>query len=324
MNELTKRVLRVFITLGLLALAVVLGRMLWVHYMDSPWTRDGRVRADIVNVAADVSGLVTEVAVRDNQFVHRGDLLFRIDAERYRHALAQAQALVEQRRVMFEMKRGQAVRRAVLNDEVVSRESREDTDLIAAGAKAEYDDAVAQRDLAKLNLERTAIRAPVDGWISNLLVRPGDFAQAGAAKLALIDRNSFWVYGYFEEHKLALMQVGDPADIRMLGTERILHGHVESVARGITDRDNPTDVRLLANVNPSFNWVRLAQRVPVRIRLDSIPADMTLVAGMTCSVVIQPRKRSPAGAPNSGNAGKSNAPRGNHVAHLMNQRKQPA
>lgn len=321
MNELTKKSIRILITLSLLGLAIVMGRKLWVHYMDSPWTRDGRVRADVANIAADVSGLVTEVAVKDNQYVRCGDILFRIDAERYRHALAQVQALVEQRRIMMEMKRGQAARRAMLDDEVVSRENREDTDLIASSAKADYDDAVAQRDLAKLNLERTAVRAPVDGWVSNLLVRPGDFAQVGVPKLALIDRNSYWVYGYFEEHKLALMRVGDPAEIRMLGTGKVLQGHVESIARGITDRDNPTDVRLLANVNPSFNWVRLAQRVPVRIHLDKVPADMALVAGMTCSVVIHPEQAQAANArpsTRSATAGAGNA------AHFADQRKHAA
>ncbi|HEY3325845.1 MAG TPA: efflux RND transporter periplasmic adaptor subunit [Novimethylophilus sp.] len=290
MKELIKRLLRISITLALVALAIILGRMLWVRYMDSPWTRDGRVRADVVNVAPDVAGLVTAVAVGDNQFVHRGDLLFRIDAEHYRHALAQTQALMDQRKIMLEMKRSQAARRAALDDQVISRENREDTDLIAASAKAEYEAAVAQRDQARLNVERTVVRSPVDGWVSNLLVRPGDYAQVGGAKLAVIDKNSFWVYGYFEEHKLALIHVGDAAEIHLLGSDRVLQGHVESIARGITDRDNPTDVKLLANVNPSFNWVRLAQRVPVRVRLDQVPKDMTVVAGMTCSVIVKPGK----------------------------------
>lgn len=290
MNELYTRLLRIAITLSLVFLAAFLGRMLWMHYMDSPWTRDGRVRADVVNIAPDVSGLVTEVLVRDNQYVHSGDLLFRIDDIHYRHALAQAQALVEQRKHMLKMKRGQADRRAALDDQVISRENRDDTDLYSASAKAEYDAALAQLEQAKLNVERTKVRSPVDGWVSNLLLRSGDYAQMGASKLALIDQHSFWVYGYFEEHKLALMQLGDPAEIRLLGNDRLLNGHVESIARGITDRDNPTDVTLLANVNPSFNWVRLAQRVPVRISLDALPNDIVLVAGMTCSVIVKPRK----------------------------------
>ena len=289
MNDLSKKLIRLSITLTLVIAAIILGRMLWVRYMDSPWTRDGRVRADIVNIAPDVNGLVTSVVVRDNQFVHRDDVLFTVDTEHYKTAVAQTKALVEQRKVELTMKRGQAKRRAEIDDQVISQENREDSSLIATSARAEYEAALAQLDLAKLNLSRTVVRSPVDGWVSNLVVRPGDFAQIGAPKLAVIDQHSFWVYGYFEEHKLALMQVGDPAEIRLISSNQVLKGHVESFARGITDRDNPTDVRLLANVNPSFNWVRLSQRVPVRITLDEIPKNMTLVAGMTCTVIVHPR-----------------------------------
>ncbi|ADI30605.1 efflux RND transporter periplasmic adaptor subunit [Methylotenera versatilis] len=289
MNDLSKKLIRLSITLTLVIAAIILGRMLWVRYMDSPWTRDGRVRADIVNIAPDVNGLVTSVAVRDNQFVHRGDVLFTVDTEHYKTAVAQTKALVEQRKVELTMKLGQAKRRAEIDDQVISQENREDSSLIATSARAEYEAALAELDLAKLNLSRTVVRSPVDGWVSNLVVRPGDFAQIGAPKLAVIDQHSFWVYGYFEEHKLALMQVGDPAEIRLISSNQILKGHVESFARGITDRDNPTDVRLLANVNPSFNWVRLSQRVPVRITLDEIPKNLTLVAGMTCTVIVHPR-----------------------------------
>ena len=291
MKDFKKLMLRIAFTLTIVVIALLLGRMLWVRYMDSPWTRDGRVRADIVNISSDVSGLVTQVLVKDNQFVHKGDLLFKIDEERYHHTLAQMQAQLDQHRVMLEMKRAQSKRRDALDNEVISQELREDSDLFSASAKAEYDQAAAERDHAKLNVVRTAVLAPVDGWVSNLVVRPGDYAQAGAAKLAIIDQKSFWVYGYFEEHKLRLIHIGDPAEIRLLGSDQRLYGHVESIARGITDRDNPTDVRLLANVNPSFNWVRLAQRVPVRIKLDAIPKELMLVAGMTCSVIVKQGKQ---------------------------------
>lgn len=292
MNDLSKKLIRLTITLLLVAAAIYLGHKLWVRYMDSPWTRDGRVRADIVNIAPDVSGLVTTVAVRDNQFVHRDDVLFTVDTDHYRTAVAQAKALVEQRKIELTMKRGQAKRRAEVDDQVISQENREDSSLLATSASAEYEAALAQLDTAKLNLARTVVRSPVDGWVSNLLVRPGDFAQVGAPKLAVIDQHSFWVYGYFEEHKLALIHIGDPADMQLIGSDQILHGHVESIARGITDRDNPTDVRLLANVNPSFNWVRLSQRVPVRIALDQLPKNFILVAGMTCTVIVRPQTKS--------------------------------
>ena len=283
---LTKGFLRVGITLAIAVGAGLLAYKLWVRYTDYPWTRDGRVRADVVNIAPDVAGLVTAVPVRDNQYVHKGDVLFRIDPMHYEHALAEAVAVTRQKKSLWEMKRQQSARRAHLDDEVISRENREDTDLSAVAAKAEYEAAEAQVEKIKLDLERTVVHAPVDGWVSNLLVRPGDFAQIGAAKLAVIDQHSFWVYGYFEEHKLAMIKVGAPAEVQLLGSHATLNGHVESIAHGITDRDNPTDIRLLANVNPTFNWVRLAQRVPVRIHLDQIPAGLPLVAGMTCSVVI--------------------------------------
>lgn len=289
-TKLTTGLLRVGITLGIAAAAGILGYKLWVRYTDYPWTRDGRVRADVVNIAPDVAGLVIAVPVHDNQYVHKGDVLFRIDPLHYSHALAEAKAISQQRKSLWEMKQQQASRRAHLEDEVISRENREDTDLGALAAKADYEAAIAQVEKIKLDLERTIVRSPVDGWVSNLLVRPGDFAQVGAAKLAVIDQHSFWVYGYFEEHKLSMIKPGDSADVQLLGSHLTLKGHVESIAHGITDRDNPTDVRLLANVNPTFNWVRLAQRIPVRIQLDQIPSDLTLVAGMTCSVVINPQR----------------------------------
>ncbi|MBF4988070.1 efflux RND transporter periplasmic adaptor subunit [Methylophilus sp. 14] len=282
----TKGILRVGITLAIAVAAGLLAYKLWVRYTDYPWTRDGRVRADVVNIAPDVAGLVTAVPVRDNQYVHQGDVLFRIDTMHYQHALAEATAVAQQRKSVWEMKKQQSARRAHLDDEVISRENREDTDLSAVAAKAEYEAAVAQVEKIKLDLERTVVRSPVDGWVSNLLVRPGDFAQVGAAKLAVIDQHSFWVYGYFEEHKLGMIKVGDAAEVQLLGSHTTLKGHVESIAHGITDRDNPTDIRLLANVNPTFNWVRLAQRIPVRIHLDQMPTELPLVAGMTCSVVI--------------------------------------
>lgn len=277
------------ITMTVVFGACLLGWMLWGRYMNSPWTRDGRVRADVVEVAPDVAGVVVQVAVRDNQHVRKGDLLFAIDPDHYRNALDAAQALVDERKAELDLKLGEAARRSMVDDSVVSREDRQDAQLAAAGAKARYLEARAMRNQARLNLERTQVRSPVDGWVSNLLVRPGDFAHVGAAELALVDQHSFWVYGYFEENKISLMKVGDPAEIRLLGSARAVDGHVESIARGISDRDNPTGSHLLANVNPSFNWVRLAQRVPVRIKLDAIHGNQPLVAGMTCTVVIHPR-----------------------------------
>ncbi|MGF6369373.1 multidrug resistance efflux pump [Paraburkholderia sp. RAU6.4a] len=267
--------------------AIVIGRVLWVHYMDEPWTRDGRVRAEIVNVAPDVSGAIVDLPVKDNQFVKKGDLLMQIDPSHYQIAVEQAQAAVAARKAELQMKRDDAQRRADMDSQVVSKESRENATHTASAADAAYQQALAALDAAKLNLERTRVVSPVDGYVTNLSVFRGDYASAGAAKLAIVDSHSFWVYGYFEETKLPHVRVGDQAEVRLMsgGT---LQGHVESISRGIYDRDNPQSHELLADVNPTFNWVRLAQRVPVRVRIDSVPADVMLAAGTTCTVVVRP------------------------------------
>ena len=275
-------------TIVILAAAVLLSRTLWNRYMESPWTRDGRVRANVINVAADVSGTVVAVAVKDNQLVHRGDLLFTVDRERYRLALAKAGALLAARKAELTMRQQESERRALLESVLVSAESRDNARSQADSAEAMYQDAVVAQDTAKLNLKRTEVHAPVDGYITNLNVHPGDYASAGEAKLAMIDKNSFWVYGYFEETKLHLLHLGDQIEVRLLGSAPVIRGHIESLARGISDHDNPTGRELLSDVNPVFNWVRLAQRVPVRIRLDKLPGNVHLAAGMTCTVVVHP------------------------------------
>ncbi|MFP3567679.1 efflux RND transporter periplasmic adaptor subunit [Paraburkholderia sp. SIMBA_030] len=267
--------------------AILIGRALWVHYMDEPWTRDGRVRAEIVNVAPDVSGAVVDLPVKDNQLVKKGDLLMQIDPSHYEIAIEQAQAAVAARKAELQMKRDDAQRRADMDALVVSKESRENATHTASAADAAYQQALAALDAARLNLARTRVVSPVDGYVTNLNVFRGDYATAGSAKLAIVDSHSFWVYGYFEETKLPHVRVGDKAEVRLMsgGT---LQGHVESISRGIYDRDNPESRELLADVNPTFNWVRLAQRVPVRVRIDSVPDDVVLAAGITCTVVVKP------------------------------------
>ncbi|MBT2791254.1 HlyD family secretion protein [Paraburkholderia strydomiana] len=266
--------------------AILLGRVLWVHYMDEPWTRDGRVRAEIVNVAPDVSGAVVDLPVKDNQMVRKGDLLMQIDPSHYQIAVEQAQAAVAARKAELQMRRDDAKRRADMDSLVVSKENQENATHTASAAEAAYQQALAALDAAKLNLARTRVVSPVDGYVTNLNVFRGDYATAGAAKLAIVDSHSFWVYGYFEETKLPHVHIGDKAEVRLMsgGT---LEGHVESISRGIYDRDNPQSRELLADVNPTFNWVRLAQRVPVRVRIDSVPDGVVLAAGITCTVVVK-------------------------------------
>ena len=280
-----KKFFSLLATLLVLALAIWIGRTLWEHYMNTPWTRDGRVRADIINVAADVNGYVTDVPVKDNQLVKKGDVLLEIDPEHYEIAVKQAESLVASRKATWEMRKQNARRRADMDNLVISRENRDDAGNIADSALADYQHAQAQLDAAKLNLKRTKVVATVDGYVTNLNVHPGDYARVGDPKMAVIDKDSFWVYGFFEETKLPHIRVGDTAELQMMSGE-VLKGHVESISRGIYDRDNPESRELVADVNPTFNWVRLAQRVPVRIHIDEIPDGFLLAAGTTCTVIV--------------------------------------
>jgi len=268
--------------------AAVVGWQLWVYYMESPWTRDGRVRADVVAVAADVSGLVSEAPVRDNQSVRKGQLLFRIDPARASLALRQAEAALAGKEAARDEARLEAQRYLSLSVTAVSQEKREQAQSAYAEAEAAYQQALADRDLARLNLARTQVTATANGVVSNLSLRPGDYVNAGQGVMALIDVDSLRVEGYFEETKLARIHVGDPVVVRLMGDSRRIAGHVESVAGGIVDRERLDAPGVLANVNPTFSWVRLAQRVPVRVALDSTPPGMALIAGRTATVTIEP------------------------------------
>lgn len=281
--------IRFFITGLVLAASILAAVMLWRHYMYSPWTRDGRVRADVITIAPDVAGLVESVPVKDNQFVKKGDLLLRIDPERYRLALAQARAQVEASKAESERLHAEAQRRAKVSTDVVSREGHEQAFAAATTAETRVREAEARLDLAALNLERTEIRSPVDGYVTNLAVFPGDYASVGTPRMAIIDANSFWIAGYFEETKLSSIAEGDTARIELLDGSPAFTGVVEGIARGIGERDNPTGSQLLLNVNPTYNWVRLAQRIPVRIKIvGSAPIGLSM--GMSCTITIQKAK----------------------------------
>lgn len=288
--------LRAAFTLVAVAAAIAAGVYVWRVYMDDPWTRDGRVRADIVRLGPDVSGAVTELRVHDNQQVRKGDVLFVIDQARYRLALDLARATEAGRASDLDQKRREAARREKLTTAAVSAEVQEQARAAVDAADAALRQAVVDRQIAELNLERTEVKAPVNGAVTNLLLRPGDYVTPGKAVIAIVDSDSFYVAGYFEETKVRHIREGDRAVIRLMGHSEDLTGHVESVARAIVDRDNATGDDLIANVNPSFSWVRLAQRVPVRIRLDARPEDLRLTAGLTATVVIEDRDGAEAAA----------------------------
>ena len=270
--------------------ALVVGSYLWGYYMDAPWTRNGRVRADVVAIAPDVSGFVTEIMVRDNQQVRRGDIIFRIDRARFALALQQADAVVAGRRALLDQAASDLKRYRGLTTDAVSQQKQEQVLATQLQAKAAYDQAVADRAVAQLNLDRSEVHASVNGTISNMDLRPGTYVTAGKGVTALVDSDTLHVDGYFEETKLPRIHVGDRVIIHLMGNAARLAGHVESIAAGIEDRDRGEGANLLANVNPTFSRVRLAQRVPVRIALDGIPADGTLVAGRSATVKVQSRE----------------------------------
>ena len=286
MKRVLSLLLRFGVTAVVVAIAGVVAWQLWLYYMVAPWTRDGRVRADVVPVAADVSGLVSDVFVHDNQVVKKGDPLFRIGQKRFELALQQAKAEVASRQATLDQNKRDLARSKALTSVVVTAQKVEQDQQTVDVSTAALDQANANLNIAKLNLERSTVTAPVNGIVTNFGLLPGKYVNAGAPILAIIDSDTFRVEGYFEETKLRGVHVGDKATVRFLGDSRILTGHVESIASGIEDQSRGTSSDLLASVNPTFNWVRLAQRVPVRIKLDELPDDSRLVTGRTATVYI--------------------------------------
>jgi len=279
---------RVILTLFVGVAAAILGWDTVHYYFFSPWTRDARVTADVVTIAPDVSGYVTEVRVRNNQFVKRGDILFVIDQDRYRLALADADATLAARLAQKQMLLSQLERRERLKPgTVIAIEDLDNSHRQAESAAAQYDQASASRDTAALNLARTEVRASVNGYVSNLTLTQGSYASQGKAVLALIDSDSYGVDAYFEESKITKIKLDALAVVQLMDGAAMIKGKVESIARGITDQDNKDGPELLASVNPTFTWVRLAQRIPVRIRLTDVPAGVLIAAGMTCTVTLR-------------------------------------
>ncbi|MFA6192799.1 MAG: HlyD family secretion protein [Sulfurimonas sp.] len=285
-NSKFSKFLRFSLTFLVTSTAIYFGFVLWENYMDGTWTRDGRIRADVFMIAPDASGIVSEICVNDNQFVHKGDLLFKISDERFKSALQVSISFSKIKKIEYEMKQHKANTRVFTDKKSISRDELTNSAFGEDLAKAAYDESLAQVEIAKLDLTHTNVYAPADGWVSNLLLKKGNYVKIGENCFALIGSGTFWVNGYFEEHKISKIHAGDIAIMDPLGTNYKIKGHVESIASGITDRDNTLGDRLLANVNPTFTWVRLAQRIPVRIHIDEIPEGFTLIAGMTCSVNI--------------------------------------
>ncbi len=287
---------RLLVTAVAVILALIALKFLWVRYQVDPWTRDGRIRADTVQVAPDVSGLITDVLVHDNQVVRKGDPLFIIDKPRFELALRQAEASIAAQQALVDEAALEDKRNHGLGN-LVSTELLQQGSAKLAQAQAALAQATVARDIAQLNLDRTTILAPVNGVLANVELRPGDYAAAGRPVFALVDSDSLHIDGYFEETKLPRIRIGDPVSVQIMGEKRVLSGHVQSIAGGIEDRERGPSSNLLPNVSPTFSWVRLAQRVPVRVMLDNPPPDIRLIAGRTVTVtVLEDQRKNPAGA----------------------------
>lgn len=274
-------------TLGIALLAVLIAAATWQHYVTAPWTRNGSVRVQVANVAPQVAGKIVELRVADNQFVHKGDVLYVIDPFDFEVAVRIGKALVDQRAADLVVKQAEFDRRQHLSDLATTPEEQQIFAGNAAQAKAAYEAAAHQLAQAELNLKRTSVVSPVDGYVTNLLLRAGDYAVTGVSNVSVIDSNSFWIDGYFEETKMARVCIGDRAEAQLVGYPKPILGHVKTVTRGVSVSNAAAGTQGLPNVDPIYTWVRLAQRVPVRLAIDTVPPDVPLVSGMTATVTIR-------------------------------------
>jgi len=280
------KTIKYFSSLLVLALALIAGWWLWNYYMQSPWTRDGKVRAEQVSVTPQVSGTITRLQVKDNQFVHAGEILFQIDETPYHIAVLNAEAQLAKSQSDLAKANNEANRRRHLSQNYISAEDLDTANINVKAMQASVAVAEATLKQAQWQLTQTVVKAPVDGWVTNLSTRPGDYATTGQPVFALVDSHSFYVVGYFEETKLRHIREGAPAQIVLYSGSRTLQGHVSSIGRAIYDQSVETDSGLVPDVKPNIPWVRLAQRIPVRIAFDQLPTDLTLVSGTTCTVSI--------------------------------------
>lgn len=294
MKTLLIKIIRIAITLLLVLLGIVAVFKVWMFYTESPWTRDAKFSADVVAIAPDVSGLLTDVPVVDNQLVTKGQTLFVIDQPRYQQALDQANADVAYYQALVAEKKREASRRVNLGPDAMSREEIEQASNALLTAQQQLAKAIAVRDLARLDLERTVVRAPADGWVTNLNVHTGEFITRGATAVALVKKNSFYLLAYLEETKLHGLNKGDRAEITPLGSNRIMHGTVDSVAAAVNNSSSTSNNKGLASVDSNLEWVRLAQRVPVKIVLDDKDQQHPYPAGTTATVVITGKQDRPA------------------------------
>jgi len=291
-----KKIITLTLTLSIISLALFFAYQKFESYIDNPWTRDGQVRTQVIQVTPRINGMITHIAVADNQAVKTGDLLFEIDPASYQIKLEQAQARLQR---TLEASKGkkieyERVQKIYKRDKgAVSQKDRDRTEVNYYKSLADIDSSTEAVNSAKLNLSFTKVYAQVDGYVSNINFQIGSQAVANKAIMALVDTSSFWVFGFFREDAISKVKIGDRAKVTLLSYPNTpLDGVVESIAWGISHSDGNPGSNLLPSVKPVFQWIRLAQRIPVRIKLDTLPKGIELRFGLTASVMVLKDKES--------------------------------
>jgi RND family efflux transporter MFP subunit len=289
-----KRIIKISLTLAILGSALFFAYNKYREYIDNPWTRDGQVRTQVIQVTPRVTGMVTKILVVDNQKVKTGDLLFEIDPSQYQVKLNQAEARLQRtneaaKGTKIEFDRVKNIyakdKGAVSQKDLVRNETNYYKSL------ADIDSSTEAVNTAKLNLSYTKVYAEVDGYVSNINFQIGSQAMANQAILALVDENAYWVFGFFREDAIPEVKIGDKAVVTLLAyPDTPLYGKVESIAWGISHADGNPGSNLLPSVKPVFQWIRLAQRIPVRVSLDKLPDNVELRFGLTASVMVLKNK----------------------------------
>lgn len=297
-----KKLGSILITLVLLVAIAWISFGIWDKYMYTPWTRDGRVRSTVVSIAPDVSGWITSLNAENAQEVKAGDTLFTIDGARYQATLELAQARADAARVELKRSEDMFNRRQNVLDGAVSREESDLAKLDVSGKRAALNEAVANVKAAQIDLDRTTYRAPISGKVINLSTEVGDYVNRGVEKLAIVNTASYYLTGYFEETKIPSIHVGDTVDIWLMAGKVQLKGHVRSVDAGISNKNTTAGNEQLPDVEATFTWLRLAQRIPVDISIDDVPKGLDLASGMSATLHVNPQPGSVAQERTAGHA----------------------
>lgn len=252
---------------------VVLTGVFVVFRMETrPRTDDAFLLADIANIAPEVSGRIISLNIRDNQYVHAGDVLFVVDPKPYQLKVDAAKAkmtLISSTLVRIEPLLGKGFVTAEQIDQ----------------ARADKESARANEAIAENDLTHTNVKAPFDGKITGLNIAVGEYASTGHPLFTMINTAKWYVVANFRETEIAEMKEGTAATVYVMAhPQQVLQGHVDSVGWGVVSED-ASMAGGLPNIPKTLNWVRLAQRFPVRILLDRPPEDLMRIGASAVAVV---------------------------------------